>query len=295
MSPLPFLERLSRGEVLVADGATGTNLQQRGLAAGTAPEVWVLEQPEKILQLHRDFVAAGSDLILTATFGGTPLRLQHSGLLERTAEVNRRAAALAREATAGAQVLVAGSLGPVGALIEPYGPLSEADVAAAYADQARALAEAGVDVLVVETQFDLSEATCAIKAVRATTTLPLVCSFSFDTGTRTMMGLTPAKVAQALDELGVDVVGLNCGKSLEHNLANLREMCAVTQRPVWMKPNAGLPRLDEAGVAVYDVSPEQMGQAAQTWVAAGATVVGGCCGTSPAHLRAMAEAVKVHS
>jgi 5-methyltetrahydrofolate--homocysteine methyltransferase len=285
-----FLDRLAAGALLVSDGATGTNLQARGLIQGQAPEQWVLDEPQAIVQLHRDFVAAGANVLLTCTFGGTPLRLEHSALRDRAAEVNRRAVALAREACAGTNVLVAGSLGPTGQLLEPLGPLSEAECASAYAEQARALAEAGADLLVIETQFDLVEATSAIKGVRATTTLPLVCSFSYDMGERTMMGLRPAQVAAELTALGVDVVGLNCGKSLEDNLENLKAVRAATDRPVWMKPNAGLPRMVDGDTAVYDVTPEQMGQQAALWLAAGARVIGGCCGTSPAHLREIARA-----
>lgn len=285
-----FLDRLTAGTLLISDGATGTNLQDRGLAFGKAPEEWLFENPAAIIQLHRDFIAAGANILLTCTFGGTPLRLEHVGLRDRAADVNRRAVALAREAIGSAPVLVAGSLGPTGQLLEPLGPLAEADCVAAYAEQARALAEAGADLLVIETQFDMGEATAAIKAARATTTLPLVCSFSYDMGTRTMMGLQPDKVAAEITDLGVDVVGVNCGKSLEDNLENLRLARAATRLPVWMKPNAGLPRMTTGDHAQYDVTPEQMGEAAALWVAAGANVIGGCCGTSPAHLAEIARA-----
>jgi 5-methyltetrahydrofolate--homocysteine methyltransferase len=293
--PNRFLDRLHSGAVLVADGATGTNLQALGLPLGHAPEQWVLENPAQIVQLHRDFVAAGAQILLTCTFGGTPLRLQHAGLGERAAEVNRLAVGLAREAAGPAGALVAGSLGPTGQLLAPLGPLSEAECASAYAAQARALGEAGADLLVIETQFDLAEATCAIKAARATTTLPLVCSFSYDMGTRTMMGHRPAEVAARLTELGVDVVGVNCGKSLDENFANLQAVRGATALPIWMKPNAGLPRMSVDDHAHYDVTPDDMGRAAAQWVAAGASVVGGCCGTSPEHLRAIAGAAAVQS
>jgi 5-methyltetrahydrofolate--homocysteine methyltransferase len=278
--------------LLVSDGATGTNLQDRGLAFGKAPEEWLFENPAGIIQLHRDFIAAGANILLTCTFGGTPTRLEHVGLQSRTAEVNRRAVELARQAIGSADVLVAGSLGPTGQLLEPLGPLTEAQAVSAYAEQARALAEAGADLLVIETQFDMGEATAAIKAARSTTTLPLVCSFSYDMGTRTMMGLQPEKVAAEITALGVDVAGVNCGKSLEDNLQNLKLVRAATALPVWFKPNAGLPRMTNGDHAHYDVSPADMGRAAAQWIEAGANIIGGCCGTSPAHLAEIVRAAQ---
>jgi 5-methyltetrahydrofolate--homocysteine methyltransferase len=287
-----FLERIKAGEVLVADGATGTNLQARGLAYGQAPEEWLFERPDQIMQLHRDFIDAGANIILTCTFGGTPLRLEHVGLNEKAAEVNQQAVKLAKQAIGDRNVLVAGSLGPTGQLLEPLGPLSEADCAGAFATQARALADAGADLLVIETQFDMAEATNAIRGVRSVTTLPLVVSFSYDMGTRTMMGLEAGNVARDLTALGVDVVGVNCGKSLDENLANLKAARAATTLPIWMKPNAGLPRMTGVNESIYDVTPEMMGQAAATWVAAGANICGGCCGTSPVHLHEIAVSAK---
>lgn len=287
----PLLERLAAGEILVSDGATGTNLQERGLTLGSAPETWLFENPAEVIRLHRDFIAAGAQILLTDTFGGTSLRLTHAGLEDNAAEVNRRAVALAREAAGNADILVAGSMGPTGQLLEPLGELKPAAAVDAYAQQARALAEAGADLLVIETQFDMGEATSAIKGARSTTTLPIVCSFSYDMGTRTMMGLAPAKVAAELTALGVDVVGVNCGKSLPENLENLKTVRAATGLPLWMKPNAGLPHMGHDHRAVYDVTPAQMGQQASEWVAAGARIIGGCCGTTPEHLREIAQAV----
>ncbi len=287
-----FRQALQSGRIFVADGATGTNLQARGLERGKAPEEWLLENPEEIIRLHREFVAAGSNIILTDTFGATPLRLTHAGLETRAAEVNRRAVELARQATDGKPVWVAGSMGPTGQLLEPYGPLPYADAVAAYAEQARALVEAGVDLLVIETQFDMSEAKAAIEGTRSVTAdLPIVCSFSYDMGTHTMMGLRPAQVAQELDQLPVDVIGINCGRSLADNLTGLKDARTATNKPLWFKPNAGLPRMTDDDVAVYDVTPEMMGEQAEQWIAAGATVVGGCCGTSPEHLHQIALTV----
>jgi 5-methyltetrahydrofolate--homocysteine methyltransferase len=193
---------------------------------------------------------------------------------------------------AGAQILVAGSIGPTGQLLKPLGPLDEAEALAIFAAQAESLAAAGVDLLVIETQFDLGEARAAIRGARSVSALPLVVSFSYDRGTRTMMGVRPSTMAAELVDLGVDVLGINCGRSLEDNLKALKELRSATTLPVWFKPNAGLPVLDEDANPTYTVTPEQMGVEAANWVAAGANIVGGCCGTSPAHLAAIARAVK---
>ena len=163
---------------------------------------------------------------------------------------------------------------------------------AAFTAQAQALSAAGVDLLVIETQFDLAEARAAIKGVRSVSDLPLVVSFSYDRGTRTMMGVRPASMAAELADLGVDVFGINCGRSLEDNVKVLGELRSATILPIWFKPNAGLPVLDEEANPTYTISPEQMGEQARSWIAAGAQIVGGCCGTSPAHLAAIAKAVK---
>ena len=194
-----FLDRLAERTVLLADGATGTNYQNMGIEPGLAPEEWIFDAPDRVQELHRRFVEAGSDLVLTCTFGATTPRLADGPLAGRTSEVNARAAELAREA-AGGDRLVAGSLGPTGLLVEPYGVLTRETAVGAYAEQARALADGGVDLLVLETFFALEEALWAIEGVQKTTDLPLVASFSFDQGTHTMIvggccGSTPEYIA----------------------------------------------------------------------------------------------------
>jgi 5-methyltetrahydrofolate--homocysteine methyltransferase len=288
-----FLEKLKTG-ILVADGATGTNLQMVGLLSGMSPEAWVIESPEKILALEQSFVDAGSDLILTCTFGGTRLRFKNTPYADRMPEVNRKAVELARKAASSrAGVLVGGSMGPVGGLMKPYGPLSVEEVTAAYAEQAKALTEAGVDVLVIETQFSLEEAKAALDAARQAGDLPVVVSFSYDRGTRTMMGVKPEQVVKTFLPLGVAVIGANCGTMLENMETIIKEYAAAAPGlPLWAKPNAGLPVLDENNNAVYTVTPEQMGAFAQKFVAAGARVVGGCCGSTPGHIAGIVKAVK---
>lgn len=287
-----FRDAILRGDRLVADGATGTNYQARGLARGQAPEEWLFQEPDKVTQLHRDFIQAGSNVILTNTFGGTAMRLVHAGLEDDAVKVNRLAVQLARKAIRGERAWVAGSIGPSGALLEPFGTLTREQAIAQFGDQAKALADGGVDLLIIETQFDLGEATAAYEGARGATDLPIILSFSFDMGTNTMMGLKAAQVAKEVTALGADIVGVNCGRSLDENFINLQEMRAATHLPIWMKPNAGLPRMTDDDVAIYDVTPEMMGEAAERWLEAGAQIVGGCCGTSPDHLRKIAQAVE---
>lgn len=292
MSSNRFTERLKSGEVLVLDGATGTNLQRRGLPVGMPSDIWVLDNPEAVMQLHRDFLEAGSDILLTDTFGSSRLHLGHAGLADRFEQSNRKAVALCRQAAAGTSVLVGGSMGPLGEMLEPYGTLAEDAAVQAYAEQARVLTEEGVDLLVIETQFDLNEAKAAVRGAKTASDLPIVCSFSYDRGTRTMMGVKPAQVGKDLTEAGVAALGINCGRSLEDNLNALTELCQATSLPVWFKPNAGMPHTDEQGKLQYDVTPEMMGGLVPVWIATGARLVGGCCGTSPEHLNAIARAVR---
>lgn len=284
------MERLAARTILVADGATGTSYQEMGSEIGVAPEEWVYDRPDKVLELHRAFIQSGSDIILTDTFGGTPLRMRESRYAGRASELNRRAAELARDAIGGSdEVLVAGSMGPTGILMEPYGELTQAAAVETFAQQAAALAEGGVDLLVLETFFALDEALAAVEGIRSVTDRPLVVSFSFDQGTRTMMGLSPTQMVQAIAPLGVAALGANCGKSLESMEAVVTEIAALNAGiPLWVKPNAGLPRMD-GEVARYDTGPATMAEYAGRFIALGAQIVGGCCGTSPAHVAAIAS------
>ncbi len=288
----PFLSRLQARKPLVIDGATGTNLQTRGLPAGAPSDSWVLDNPSEVLRLHNDFLRAGSDIILTNTFGSTRLHLSHAGLESRFEQTNQRATELARAAAAPFGALVGGSLGPLGEMVAPLGTLSEETAEAEYAAQARLLAAAGVDFIVIETQFDLTEASGALRGVQSVTDLPVVVSFSYDRGTRTMMGVKPAQMGKAFHASGAVALGINCGRSLEDNLKALAELRAATDLPLWFKPNAGMPKAGPDGQTIFDVDPAAMGAAAGSWAAAGAALVGGCCGTSPQHLAAIAGAVK---
>lgn len=288
----PFLTILQNGEILIADGATGTNQIARGLPAGKTAEAWVIEEPDKVIQLHRDFIASGANILLTSTFNASSIRLKNSPLEGQSDTIVRKAVELAKIAIGSAQVFTAGSLGPVGALIKPYGPLDSDEVRIAYMEQAKAHSEAGADLFVIETQFDLAEVKAAIQGVRQVSTLPLVVSMSYDRGKRTMMGVSPSQAVKELNDLSFDIIGINCGHSLEENLQNLYELKPLTSKPIWFKPNAGLPRLDSSGTTVYDISPGEMGSLTPLWLEAGAQIVGGCCGTTPKHLEEIAKRVK---
>jgi 5-methyltetrahydrofolate--homocysteine methyltransferase len=293
-----FLQRLNAGEILVADGATGSNLQKMGLKPGRPPEDLVIDSPEILLKLSSSFVEAGSDILLTCTFGGTRMRMKDSKYQDRTPEVNIRAAELARKAASARDgVLVAGSMGPVGALIKPYGPLEAEDVKATFAEQAKALAEGGVDLLLIETMFAFEETNAAFEGARSVSDLPIVVSFSYDRGTRSMMGVKPKDVIKKYSEMGATMVGANCGTTLENMEAVVKEYAATLPNfPLWVKPNAGVPRMDiETEQGIYDMSPEDMATYAQKYIDLGARVVGGCCGNTPEHIAAIGRAVKKQS
>jgi len=281
-----LVKRLKAGEILVADGATATNYQQMGMAIGVAPEEWVFDEPDKVRGLHAAFIDAGADIILTDTFGGTSLRLRESRYAGRATELNRRAAELARQASAARDgVLVAGSMGPTGMLMEPLGELTATAAVEAYREQAAALDDGGVDLLLLETFFALDEAVAAIEGIRRASALPLAVTFSFDRGTRTMMGLSPTRMVEAIAPLGVAAIGANCGRSLADMERVVNELAGVKSGiPLWIKPNAGLPRM-VGDVAQYETGPVEMADYATRFVRAGARVVGGCCGTSPEHIR----------
>lgn len=288
-----FLERLNSGDILVADGATGTNLQKVGLIGGMHTEDWVFDHPDKILELEKAFVAAGSDIILTCTFGGTYPRMKGAKHSDKVEQVNKRAVELAREAASMRKgVLVGGSIGPIGQLLKPYGPITHGEAVEAFAQQAKSLAEGGVDLIVLETHFALEEVNAAFEGARSVTDLPIVVSFGYDRATRTMMGVKPADVMKKYRALGAALIGANCGTTLENMEAIMREYGAAEPGfPLWAKPNAGMPRL-EGTETIYDVTPEEMGEYARKYVSLGARVVGGCCGSTPEHVAAISKAVK---
>jgi 5-methyltetrahydrofolate--homocysteine methyltransferase len=283
---------LAGSGILVADGATGTQLQKAGLKPGASPERWNLENPEAIRALHRGYIEAGANVVLTNTFGGTRFRLARHGLEAQVKEINAAAARLARE-VAGESVFVFGDIGPSGELLKPLGRLTYEEAVAGFAEQAEGLLAGGVDAILVETLSDINEAKAALEGVRRVSAdIPVLVTFSFDTHGRTMMGIKPEKAAREIWALGVTAVGANCGRTLTETLTAIEQMRAAVPEAVLMaKPNAGLPHAS-GGDMVYDVTPEIMAEYAHKFAAQQVKIFGGCCGSAPEHIHAIAEALK---
>jgi methionine synthase I (cobalamin-dependent) len=291
----PLQELLDSKPVLITDGAMGTNLFTIGLETGAAPELWNVDQPERVRSVHRGFIEAGSDLVLTNSFGANRYRLMLHGAQDRVGELNRAAARLAREAAdpVGRRALVAGSIGPTGEIFAPIGALSPADGEAAFAEQAETLAEGGCDLLWIETISAAEELTAAV-AGAARTGLPIVATMTFDTHGRTMMGLTPEGAMRLRDRLAARpaAFGANCGigpaQLIESVLGLAR--AALPGDVIVAKGNCGIPQYRDGHIH-YDGTPRIMADYACLARDAGARIIGGCCGTTPAHVRAMVEAL----
>jgi 5-methyltetrahydrofolate--homocysteine methyltransferase len=285
----PLLARLAAGDRLVADGAMGTLLLSRALAPGLAPETIALERPAVLEDIARRYLEAGADILETDTFGGSPLKLALHGLEAETEVINRAAVAAARRA-AGDRAYIAGSCGPSGRLLTPFGDTSPDAMSDSFHRQMAALIGAGVDCICVETMTDLAEAQLAVRAAKnVAPAIPVLATMTFDATPRgyfTIMGVTVAAAAQGLAEAGADVVGSNCGNGVEHMVAIAREFRRHTALPLLIQPNAGLPRM-EGDVTVYDETPAFMADKARGLLEAGVAIVGGCCGTTPAHIAAL--------
>jgi len=276
---------------VVTDGAWGTELQARGLASGEFPDAWNLSHPEQVADVARSYVKAGSEIILTNTFGANRLRLASHDLAAQGAEINRLGVEISRQAAAG-RASVFASIGPTGKMLMS-GETDPDELRAAFDEQASALARAGADALVVETMADLAEALPAVKAAHATG-LPVVACMVFDSGKnkdRTMMGTTPEQAAEALAEAGADVIGANCGVGIAGYVTICQRLHAATDRPVWIKANAGLPELVD-GRIVYRTTPQTFASYAKALVDAGVSFLGGCCGTNPEFIRALGQEMK---
>jgi 5-methyltetrahydrofolate--homocysteine methyltransferase len=290
----PLLERVHRGDSLVGDGAWGTMLMAQGLRPGVPPETFNLARPEVIEDIARQYVEAGADIITTNTFGGSPLRLRQHGLDESMASINRAAVAAVRRAV-GDRAYVSGDIGPCGGVLKPYGDVDPADVAASYQAQARALAEAGVDLFCIETMTDVNEAALAVRAARAVApAVPIVATMTFDRTPRgffTVMGVSIARAARELVQAGADIVGSNCGNGIETMVEIARAFRTETPWPLAIQSNAGLPERRGAEL-VYAEGPEFTAARAAELLAIGVSIVGGCCGTTPAHIRAIRAVVR---
>ena len=290
-----ILDRLQAGEIIVSDGATGTYLQQRGLEPGGCPEEFNASHPEVVQGMARDYFHAGSDMVLTNSFGGSRFMQKKYGYEGRVAEFNKLAASHAASQKPDASRCVAGSIGPTGEMMEPLPDgVSESEMYDALAEQAAALADGGADVILVETQMALEEAVTGIRAAKDNTSLPIFATMVFDLGPRgffTMMGVTPERAVAELREAGADVVGANCGNGIDRMLDLAAQMRAVDDGLMLIHSNAGIPDMKN-GQIIYNESPEYMAERFKRLADMGINIIGGCCGTGPDHIRALRAAVK---
>ena len=266
------------------DGATGTELVKRGMPAGVCPEAWVLEHPEALAAVQQAYAASGSDLVYAPTFGGNPLKLADFHLEQQTGEINRQLAEISRRAVPGK--LVFGDIAPTGQLVEPFGPLPFEKTVELYKEQVRGLIDGGVDGFAIETMMDLQEARAALIAVRELSDLPAIVTLTFEPGGRTLTGVHPVSALVTLQALGADAFGCNCSTGPAEMAEVIRELKPYAAIPLVAKPNAGMPHLVD-GTTVFDLAPDAFAKASLALIDAGANLLGGCCGTSPAHLAAL--------
>jgi 5-methyltetrahydrofolate--homocysteine methyltransferase len=288
-----FMQVVKSGKILVSDGAWGTFLYKKGLKSGECPELWCVDRAGDVLDIAASYIAAGADMIETNSFGGTCFKFERFGLQNRVAEINGAAARISRQA-AGRDHFVIASVGPTGKLLITE-EVTEQDLYDAFREQAVALAQGGADALCIETMSDRDEAAIAIRAAKENTDCAVICTFTFEKTKkgeyRTMMGVSPVEAAEAALQAGADVIGANCGNGMERMIEIVREMRqAFPEAPILVHANAGLPH-NVDGVDIYPETPETMASFVPELVRAGANIVGGCCGTSPAHIQAVKAAV----
>ena len=287
----PLIESLLSNGPVLTDGAWGTQMQARGLAVGGCPDEWNLSRPEAVEEIPRAYVEAGSQIVLTNTFRSNRVTLADYALADQTEAINRTGAEISCRA-AGDRARVFASIGPSGRMLM-MGEVSEQQLLDAFGEQARALAAGGAHGLVIETMGDLAEAKLAVQGAK-TSGLPVVACMCFDSGAdldRTLMGTTPEQAAQELTAAGADVIGANCGQGIAGYVEICRRLRAATDRPIWVKPNAGIPELVN-DVPVWKTAPEEFGSYGPALVAAGASFLGGCCGTAPQFIRALRDAIR---
>jgi len=291
-----LMERLKSGEVLTADGAMGSLLIERGLPTGDCPERWNLDHPEVLEEIARLYAEAGAQIVQTNTFGGSPLKLSHYGLDICTEQINVTAVRAVRKAVS-ADVLVSASCGPTGRMLKPYGDVEPEEISAAFERQLKAILAEGVDMICIETMMDLGEATLAVQAARSvSTTIPIAATMTFDLtkhGFFTVMGVTIEQAAIALAEAGADIVGSNCGNGIDNMVAIAEEFHKHSNQPILIQSNAGLPEMVDNQI-VYRETPEFMAARVPRLLESGVGIIGGCCGTTPAHITALRTAIKQH-
>jgi len=287
-------EQIAGGRMLVSDGAWGTILQQKGLQPGECPELWCLTHRAEVFAIAGSYIAAGADMIKTNSFGGTSFKLEFFGLADKVGEINAAAADISREAAGETRHVIA-SMGPTGKMLL-MGDVTEEQLKNAFREQAQALEKGGADAVCIETMSDITEAGLAIKAVKENTGLEIICTFTFEKNAggeyRTMMGVSPAEMAPACKTAGADIIGANCGNGFEQMPAIVAEIRkAAPDMPILVHANAGVP-VNVGGRTVFRDTPEMAAQHVPALVAAGANIIGGCCGTTPAHIKAIADALR---
>ena len=288
----PLLERLQSGQLMISDGATGTFLQQHGLEPGGCPEEFNASRPDVVREMARRYFEAGADMVLTNSFGGSVFMQKKYGYEERVGEFNRLAAEHARSQAPEGRFVV-GSIGPTGEFLEPLGPVSESEMYDAFTEQVKALEAGGADGVVVETMTAVEEAALAVRAVRENTSLVVMATMVFDKGPRgffTMMGVTPERAVHSMQDAGAHVVGSNCGNGIDNMVDIARRMRAETDGFLLIHSNAGIPAM-RGGQIIYPETPEYMAERFKELADLGVNIIGGCCGTGPEHIRALAAAV----
>lgn len=290
MNVIEFMKK----NILILDGAMGTQLIERGLKKGECPELWNLEKPEVVKDIHRSYFEAGANAVLTNTFGGNSIRLSHYNLQDKAREINFAGARIAVEVRPEGK-FVGGDIGPTGKILKPYGPLEEKEAQASFEEQSKALVEGGVDFIIIETMSDLKEALSALKGAKKVTSLPVLVSLAYQKTPRgffTLMGNSLTECIRTLEDEGADAIGANCNIGSADMINLVEEMRALTNLPIFVEPNAGKPIINEDGTICYEESPEYFTENIIKIYNLGVNAIGGCCGTTPLYIRKIVKRIR---